>query len=313
MKKPPTRRRSSTPLSVPVRHQFDHAVPTVIHHPEEKMTALARWAHRVVMDPKKYLTWTLATLAGAFVLYGVWKWTTADGSPASDVWVQLKEAKTPEDRLEIARKHPESPAAMWTMLQVASEQYNSGLADMPHNRDVALQAFKKAQALYDELVEKAPKDPKDPSYYVARAALMGKARTLEARNERAEAIKQYEQVVANWPDSPEAAQAAEYAAALGKPEAAAFYKELYAYAPTKVTLPALGTGLINSPIKGGPNTGAKTGSGADTLPDLPLVFPPSIEEAKNAASAKPEGKLPDLPADVFSSKKPAPAKEKGPR
>ena len=42
MKKQSRRARATSAPPIPVRHQFDHVVPTVIHHPEEKMTALAR-------------------------------------------------------------------------------------------------------------------------------------------------------------------------------------------------------------------------------------------------------------------------------
>jgi tetratricopeptide (TPR) repeat protein len=312
MKKPPSRHRSSTPLSVPVRHQFDHAVPTVIHHPEEKMTALARWAHHVFLEPRKYVTWALAIAAGALVVFAIWNWTSTNASKTSEIWAELKQSKTPEDRVDIAKKYPNSPAALWTLLQVASDNYNLGLADMPNNRDVALQSFKKAQALYDEVAAKAPKDS-----FEARVALMGKARTLEARNERDDAIKQYELLATSWPDSAEAAQATGFAEALRKPEAAAFYKDLFAYAPTKVTLPAMGTKVLNPPAKGGSTIPGKSraGSQTETLPDLPLVFPPSIEEEKkpsSTGSGKASAQLPKLPTDVFSGKAAA-TKEKAPR
>jgi hypothetical protein len=312
MKKPPSRHRSSTPLPLPVRHQFDHAVPTVIHHPEEKMTVLARWAHHVILDPKKYVTWALSIAAGVVVLVAIWNWTTTDRSRTSEIWAQLKQAKKPEDRVEIAKKYPNSPASMWTLLQVASENYNLGLADMPNNRDVALQSFKKAQALYDEVVEKAPKES-----FQARVALLGKARTLECRNERDEAIKQYELVGTKWPDSAEAVQASELAAALRKPEAAAFYKDLYKYAPTKMTIPPLGSELIDMPPGGRGTTPAKPGTRTlpDAMPDLPLVFPPMIEEEKKSTgpgTAKPPTTVPALPKDVFTPK-PAADKAKAPR
>ena len=37
---PPARPKVAPPI--PVRHQLEHEVPTVIHHPEENMTALGR-------------------------------------------------------------------------------------------------------------------------------------------------------------------------------------------------------------------------------------------------------------------------------
>src|SRR5262249_34126197 len=140
------------------------------------------------------------------------------------------------------------------------------------------------------------------------------------------AIEQYQLVAKEWPNTPEADEANRYAEALKAPEAAAFYKELYAYSPTKVTLPPGGTETF-PPNGSGPATapGANAPSGAsmpsDTPPDLspglgiqaivdptraggtpqPAQAQPTTPTAKPEA-AKPAGARKDLPADVFSPK-----------
>ena len=143
----------------------------------------------------------------------------------------MESVKSPADRVQLAEEFPGSAAATWARLQAATEYYNQGFADLPNNRDVALPNLQKAVANFDEVTKEAPKDSPQ-----ARAAALGKARALEARNELPKAIEQYELVVKTWPESAEAAEAKKLAAALKRPEAVAFYKELYAYSPTKVTL-----------------------------------------------------------------------------
>ena len=245
MKKQPTRARSSSTQSLPVRHQFDHAVPTVIHRPEEKMTALGRLTHHVLQDPRKYSTWALTLLLGVLAVIVIWNLSSGGRTQSSAAWSKLEMAKKAEQRVDVAKEYPNSPVSMWALLQAATEFYNTALADLPNNRDVALPLFKKAIDLFDQVAAEAPKDS-----FQARAAVLGKARSLEARNELSKAIEQYELVAKNWPGTPEAAQAKQLAESLQKPEAAAFYKELYAYSPSKVQLPPLSTEELKLPQPG---------------------------------------------------------------
>ncbi|MGO9471180.1 MAG: hypothetical protein ACLQVF_44390 [Isosphaeraceae bacterium] len=277
MKKQPPRSRSGSPY--PARHQFDHVVPTVIHDPEEKMTALGRWAHRLLKDRQNALTWGAVIVAG--LLLGVVAWNAWwSRSQTSELWNEVFNAKKAEDRVAIAKENPASPAASWALLEAGTEFYNQALADMPNNRDVAGPMFKRALELFDQVVREAPKDSPQ-----ARAAALGKARSLEARNELSKAIEQYRLVAKSWPSTPEAAEAAELADALEKPEAAAFYKALFAYSPTTVTLPPLGSGSLDLPLGGARGSAPAAGS-SPLLPEMPIeLAPPDVREVK-----KPETK-----------------------
>ena len=164
-----------------------------------------------------------------------------------------------------------------------------------------------------------------------RAAALGKARVLELRNELPKAIDQYEVVAKDWPDSPEADEAKRYAEALKDPQAAAFYKELYAYSPTKMTLPPFGTESLPLPSSLlGPAPGP--GSNAGPTPAAPSASPPPLSPglmgipgirevveptvggpsqaaqpkpgapAAKPAAPKPAGTRKELPADVFAPK-----------
>lgn len=246
----------------------------MIHDPEENMMVLARWTHRAMRNPVKFwgaIAVIVAGLLGLVILSNV-VWT---GSSANaEVWAKMESVKSPAGRVQLAEDFPGSSAASWARLQAAAEYYNQGFADLPNNRDVALPNLQKAVANFDEVAKEAPKDSPQ-----ARAAALGKARALEARNELPKAIEQYELVVKNWPESTEAAEAKKLAAALKKPEAVAFYKELYAYSPTKVTLPPLGTQNLNMPFMPAPGS-ANPGllPAEDTpgglLPSIPLLPPP---------------------------------------
>jgi len=284
-------RSASQPKPGPGRHQFEHQVPTVIHDPEENMMVLARWTHRAMKDPVKFwgaIAAIVVCLLGLVVLSNV-VWT---GSSANaEVWAKMESVKSPAERVQLAEEYPGSAAATWARLQAATEYYNQGFADLPNNRDVALPNLQKAVANFDEVAKEAPKDSPQ-----ARAAALGKARALEARNELAKAIEQYELVAKTWPESAEAAEAKKLAAALKKPEAVAFYKELYAYSPTKVTLPPLSTQDFNMPLMPAPGS-ANPGSFPSAenpgglIPSIPLLPPPPptpVTKGEGASSKGPD-------------------------
>jgi tetratricopeptide (TPR) repeat protein len=296
MKKQPLRSRRAA--ASPARHQLDHVVPTVIHDPEEKMNTLARWTHRLLRKSRQHLGLVATIAAVLLVLIVGWNLLGGGASGTSDVWTTLESAKKADDRIAVAREHPDSPASSWVLLQAGTELYNQALADMPNNRDVALPMFRRALDLFDQVARAAPQDSPQ-----ARAAALAKARALEARNELAKAIEQYELVASTWPQSAEASQAKQLAAELKKPEAQQFYKELYAYAPTKVTLPGFGTERLDSLTAPGASAATKSGSALQSplLPELPLELTPPLREVRTRTPPKPTPARPELPADVFGA------------
>ena len=242
MKKQSLRSRASSTTPIPVRHQFDHEVPTVIHHPEEKMTALARLTHRVILDPGKYVTWALGILAIVLAIVFAANWT----SSAAPRLRRFGPSSIPRPSRRTWPRPPKNtparPLPQWALLHAANEYYTTAMGDLPNNRDVAISNVKRALDLYEQVAKEAPKDS-----FQARAALFGKARCLEARNELAKAIEQYELVASTWPGFARSRASEETRRSLKKPEAAAFYKELFAYSPPKVTLPPLGNERLNFP------------------------------------------------------------------
>jgi hypothetical protein len=262
-------RSASQPKPLPIRHQFEHQQPTQIHDPEENMMVLARWTHRAMKKPSLFWGSIIGIVVGVLGIVLLSNVFLASGSTRGDIWIKLEQAKSPGDRVQIADDNPGSPVASWARLQAASEYYNQGFADLPNNRDVALPVLKKALDLYDKVLKEVPNDSPQ-----AKTAALGKARALEARNELEKAVEQYRQIVKTWPGSAEAETAKELASALEMPGAAAFYKDLYAYSPSKVTLPPLGTQNLNLPLAPAPGALNAEANPGGLLPSIPLLPPP---------------------------------------
>jgi len=304
-------RSASQPKPVTGRHQFEHQVPTHIHDPEENMMVLARWTHRAMQNPTRFWGAILGIVVGAvaLVLLATTLWTGR--SRNAEVWSQLETVKSPADRVKIAEDFPDSPASIWARLEAASDYYHQGVDDLPNNKDVALPTLKKALDNFDEVARSAPKDLPQ-----ARVAAMGKARTLEARGELTKAVEQYELVEKTWPGTTEGDHAKRLAVELKRADAATFYKELYAYTPTKVRLPPMGSQDFNMPLFPAPRsipTPFAEASPGGLIPSIPLLPPPPPSPAAKTESTSAKGKeaspagagAPVLPATPFDSGGPA--------
>jgi hypothetical protein len=282
---------------LPTRHQLDHAVPTVIHHPEEEMPVLARWLERAMANRSRFwgvIGGLVAVVIGGAVLVNV---LDLSHSASSEAWQKLDQAKTPSERVELAADYPNTEAERWALLQAATEYYNQGFADLPSNRDVALPVLKKAVDLFKRVEsESSPGAPQ------TRVAALGLAQTYEARNDIEKAIEQYQRVAKLWHDSEEARQAEAKIEALKKPETLLFYKELYTYKSPEITLPPGSQGGIDLPAGHPPIDGPSSIPPPVTLPALPTIPEPTTTPKPEAATPKPE-----LPDDVFAPKAEAPA------
>ena len=213
----------------------------------------------------------------------------AGKTSGNEAWSDLTQAKSVEERLKIAEAHPHTPAAGWAKLMSAQEEYAYGVEDLttPGKKDTAGPRLAKALKLFQEVAGDAGKDISQ-----AVGGLFGAARTLEARNELDEAIKQYKLVVERFPGTPEAKQSLALIKALEDPQNRMFYKELWAYKP-----PANPTPLPTAPLGGL--------GGADSL-----FSPPSFGQGQPSRSIFPANTAP--PADLDApppSTAPVPALE----
>lgn len=266
------------------KHQLNHAIPTVIHHPEEDMGVLARWVHQAMEDQTRFWTLIVGVVVVVVGLTVLASGLSLGRAASDEAWTELELAKTAKERVEVAKKYPNTPAERWALLQAATEYYNKGFADLPSNREVALPDLKQALNYFEQVAQEADKDTPQ-----ARAAAFGVARTHEARNDLEKAIAQYEYVAKTWPDSDEGRQSKELAELLRKPEAVTFYKELYAYKPTDVTLPPMGD--MKFPLPPG-----------HPAIDSPLMLPPPPPTSPAASlPTKETVTTPTLPGDIFAA------------
>jgi tetratricopeptide (TPR) repeat protein len=273
---------------VPVK-EHEHAEPTVIHHPEEDMTVLARWLqHGMEQGARFWLLLggvVLALAVLAFLSSGV----LAGKATGNEAWLELTQAKTVEERLKVADAHPDTPAAGWARLYSAREEYDNGVDDLttPGRKELAGPRLKKALDLFRQVAKEAGKDTSQ-----AVGGLFGAARTLEARNELPEAIEQYKLVIERFPNTPEAKQSQVLIKALEEPINQLFYKELYAYKPPTPTpstpLPGMGTSGLEG--FGGPGsllTPPNLGLGQPSTPSTPsnMTPPPAGLDAPPPSTA----------------------------
>jgi len=279
-------------LRSPLKHEHVHEIPTVIHHPEEDLPLLARWLDSAMANQARF--WTVVgavvlLVVGLSVVGAVW---SGESTASNSAWTELDTAKSAADRVEIASKYPDSPVERWALMQAAYEYYRTGFADLPNNRDAALPQLEKALTYYKQVAKEAPKDSVQ-----ARTAAFGVARTHEARNEIDKAIAQYEVVTKNWPESEEGKEAKRLAELLKKPEAVAFYRELYTFKPTTATLaPMESTSIPIPPI----------GSGG-TVPSLLPPPPPSNASGLTVPLTE---KAEEKKADTPTTEQPKPEEKK---
>lgn len=293
----------SRPGAAPARHQFQHEQPTVIHDPEQDMTILGRWVHRGLEQGTKF--WALLggivvlTLALSVIIGGL-----SGGQTATEqAWTEMMRATTPGEVDEVADAYPDTPVGRWARYQAAVRFYDQGFLDLPENRDSALPRLQNALKRFEEVAESAPKD--DPA---GRAAALGAARTLEAMNDLDKARTAYRDVAEQYPGTIEADRARELAQRLDRPEAAEFYKKLYAYTPPAApALPPMPAGLPGLGDLSDPSglLGTGTGSGAPT--GTGSVAPPPTAPASEPPTSLPALELPDDPLG-----EPEPAPKAGP-
>jgi hypothetical protein len=158
--------------------------------------------------------------------------------------------------------------------------------------------LKKALELFEQVAREAPENSPQ-----ARAAALGAARTLEARNEIDKAIKQYEKVATTWKGTPEATVAQRSVEALRHPGNVAFYKELYAFKPVETTLAPGSTGGLSVPAGHPPIDMTappplpfavpKAGTPGATTEIDPALLPPPPPAPKADTQDKPASALPD--------------------
>jgi hypothetical protein len=307
-------------------HEHEHAEPTVIHHPEEDMTILARWLKHGMDQGAQFWVLVGAAIVALVAIALISSGLAGGKMSGNEAWLELTSAKTVEDRIKIADAHPNTPAASWAKLYSAREEYDNGIDDLttPGRKDLAGPRLKKALELFQLVAKEAGKDTTQ-----AVCALFGVARTFEARNELPEAIEQYKLVIERFPKSPEAKQAQALIKALEEPLNQMFYKELYSYKPPATPSPPSGLGGLGAPgsfLNPDPNFGlgqptkpltpetmkppADLDAPPPSTPPTPAIEPPKSEAPKKdeKPAAPTDAPKPEPPKAEAPASQPAPPK-----
>jgi hypothetical protein len=135
-------------------------------------------------------------LVTALVVGGIlWKRTAQ--AAVDDGWTMLSDARTADDFVKVADAYPESSAAPWAELRAARLYYDQGVETSLTDRKTSNDDFKQAKDLFEKLLKSkvAPE--------IREGALDGMARTLESTSDgdTAEAIKTYETLISEFPES----------------------------------------------------------------------------------------------------------------
>ena len=76
------------------KHQLNHAIPTVIHHPEEDMGVLARWVHQAMEDQTRFWTLIVGVVVVVVGLTVLASGLSLGRAASDEAWTELELAKT---------------------------------------------------------------------------------------------------------------------------------------------------------------------------------------------------------------------------
>lgn len=135
-------------------------------------------------------------LVTALVVGGI-LWKRSSQAAVDDGWTMFSDARSADDFVKVAEAYPESSAAPWAELRAAKLLYDQGVETSLTDRKTSNDDFKQAKDLFEKLL-KAKVEPE-----VREGALDGLARTLESTSDgnTAEAVKTYETLISEFPDS----------------------------------------------------------------------------------------------------------------
>lgn len=261
-----------------LKHLQDHA-PTVLHHPEEDETILARWVRKGLEKGTTFWLTLAGVVLGLFVLSNVLRQTGSSRPVEAQAWEQLILASGSPDAVKTqisVGSQAQGAVAGWALLRAAEARYQEAFSDLPQNREAALPLLKESQDLFQKAY-----DQSGGYVYLKALAAMGIARTLEARGDVDGAVEQYRAIVKEFPGNPQAERAQALIEELQKPENIAFYQQFANLKTDEITLPPRGTDIFNLP---------RGSIGTDSLPDLPGL--------PDLGGDEPASAMPDLGGDT---------------
>src|SRR5262245_16837980 len=86
------------------KHQLDHVVPTVIHHPEDDMPVFERWVHRAMKNQTRFWGLLIGVVVVVIGLTALVSGLSLGRATADQAWTELELAKTAAERVDVAKK-----------------------------------------------------------------------------------------------------------------------------------------------------------------------------------------------------------------
>jgi len=245
---------------------------------------LNRWLDRI----EPYSNHILGGIVVAtIVAVGLIWWSRSSSANSEAGWGQIASARSADELLQVAEDNSGTAAGNWAMLQAARQSYTTGIETALTDRKSSDESLKQAKDLFDRLL-KANTTPE-----LREEALKGMGLTLEATSgsDVGEAVKAYETLIKEFPESTFRDYAAYRIEELKDPQAGEFYAWFRKQNPKPAPRPE-------------PNDGKRPVEGALNVPPLPEI---DLKADPKATEPKADASSPALPAVPATDGKSAPA------
>jgi tetratricopeptide (TPR) repeat protein len=164
---------------------------------------LADWLGEKIEALKPYSAAVSATaLAVVVVVFAAVFWYQKREAGMAEAWekyfIALEEQSPDQagDKLEaVAIDYPQSTAGLWSRLSLADTQLANGVNDLFKDRSAARKALEQAVDGYQAVLDHAPDDS-----LLAERATLGLAEAYESKDDLDAARKQYQALLAGWPN-----------------------------------------------------------------------------------------------------------------
>ncbi|HWL08839.1 MAG TPA: tetratricopeptide repeat protein [Planctomicrobium sp.] len=189
-------------------------------HQTPQPNELGKALNKGLAKAEPYYHLILAVVVAAVVVTGGYVlWMRSAEAQKKLGWDEFALCRAPDDYLAVADKYPNLPVGQWSRLHAARQFLGEGLGQSLTNREASDERLNKAKSSYESILKQKVKPE------LREEALYGLATTLEALSDGdpKEAIKAYEQLLNDYPESQHRLWARERVDALKTSNAETFY------------------------------------------------------------------------------------------
>lgn len=156
---------------------------------------LARWGAEFDKHANTILT---VLIVAALIVAGIIYWTRTSAATSQMGWTDLVNASTAEDYQSVAEMYAGTPVAQWATLRAADGFLREGIRLSLTDRPASDERLSQARESYEALLNNT-----SVPVEIREQVLLGLAVTLESTSDgdTADAIKAYEQLIAEFPNT----------------------------------------------------------------------------------------------------------------